>query len=82
MGSSYGKRRGLPGYDEMRTGFTYRDVQSMLWSADPDPATWKYKRRGTVLGLFHQIKMEQYEEMMRREEEAEREGRRVSKAAG
>lgn len=64
--SSYGKRRGLDGYDRMRTGFTYRDILSMLWSADPDPRTWRRRSRGVVLGFWHQIKREQWEELQRR----------------
>lgn len=56
----------MPEYDKMRTGFTYRDIQSMLWSEDPDNRTWRYKTRGVVLGFWHQIKMEQWEELQSR----------------
>lgn len=45
-------------YDDFRTGLTYRDVFAMLWSASNDPATWRYKRRRTVLGKWRQIKLE------------------------
>jgi len=40
----------------------YRDVYDMLWSADPDPTTWRHKRRHTVLGLWHQLKKEMWKE--------------------
>jgi hypothetical protein len=45
-------------YEEFRTGLTYRDVYQMLWSGSDDPSTWRYKRRRTVLGLWHQIKLQ------------------------
>lgn len=45
-------------YEDLDTGLTYREIVGMLWSADPDPATWRYKRRGTVLGMWHQMKLE------------------------
>lgn len=44
----------------MRTGLTYSCIYSMLWSGSDDPSTWRYKRRRTVLGLWHQIKREQW----------------------
>lgn len=62
MASRYGKKHGLPGYDKFRTGLTYQDVWSMLMSDDPDPKTWRHKRRGTVLGMWHQLKKEMYEQ--------------------
>lgn len=33
----------------------------MLWVGDDDSSKWRYKRRNTVLGLWHQIKKEMYE---------------------
>lgn len=50
----------VPSYNEFRTGLTYRDVYAMLWSPSPDPSTWKYKRRSTVLGFWHQLKQQLY----------------------
>jgi hypothetical protein len=44
-------------YAELRTGHTYREVRAMLWVNSPDPADWRYKRRGTVLGLWRSIKL-------------------------
>ena len=43
-------------YEKFRTGLTYREVCSMLWSGSDDPKTWRYRRRHTVLGLWHQLK--------------------------
>lgn len=56
-----GKAHGLPDYDEFRTGLTYRDVWEMMRNDDEDRSTWKYKRRGTVLGAWHQLKLQLYE---------------------
>jgi hypothetical protein len=61
MPSSFGKRRGIPGYDRFRTGLTYQDVWEMLRDDTDDTTRWKYKTRGVVLGKWHQIKMELYE---------------------
>jgi hypothetical protein len=47
-------------YEEFRTGLTFGQVREMLWSPSSDPKTWRYKRRRTVLGLWHQIKVELY----------------------
>lgn len=47
-------------YEAFRTGLTYRDVYWMLWSADPDPSTWRHKGRGSVLGKWRQMKREMY----------------------
>jgi len=66
VASTWGRRRGLPGYDEFRTGLTFSDVQSMLWSESEDSADWRYKRRGTVLGLWHSIKQDLYNEAVSR----------------
>lgn len=49
-------------YNDMRTGLTYSCIYSMLWSANEDPSTWRYKRRHTVLGLWHSIKRDQWHE--------------------
>jgi len=45
-------------YKEVRTGLTYKDVHDLLWSNSAEPCDWKYKRRGTVLGLWHEIKLQ------------------------
>jgi len=61
MASTYGARHGLPNYDSFRTGLTFATVRQMLWSESEDPHEWRRKGRGTVLGLWHQLKMEMYE---------------------
>ena len=48
-------------YEDFRTGYTYRDIYEMLWSGNGDPRTWKYKRRHTVLGLWHMLKTRMWE---------------------
>lgn len=51
-------------YENLRTGYTYKEVRMLLWVADDDYRTgnWKYKRRNTVLGLWHQIKKSLWKE--------------------
>ena len=63
MPSSYGARHGLPGYDKFRTGLTYRDVWEMMRDDSEDRSTWRYKSRGVVLGMWHEIKMQLYARM-------------------
>lgn len=48
-------------YKKMRTGLTYQAVFDMLKDNSDDPADWKYKRRGTVLGYWHSLKREWWE---------------------
>jgi hypothetical protein len=48
-------------YSDMRTGLTYKDVYEMFWSGSDDTSTWVNKRRGTVLGRWHQLKLELWE---------------------
>jgi hypothetical protein len=55
----------------MRTGLTYSCIYSMLWSSSDDSSQWRYKRRHTVLGLWHQIKASQWWEHIRECEEME-----------
>jgi hypothetical protein len=43
-------------YETFKTGMNFGDVRMMLWTGDPNCDQWKYKRRHTVLGLWHQIK--------------------------
>lgn len=53
MGSKFGASRGVPEYDKFRTGLKYLTVRRMI-----DPS--KYRRRGTVLGTWNQIKREMW----------------------
>ena len=47
-------------YNEFRTGFLYVDIYQMFWEPEHDPSKWKYKRRNTILGRWHQIKLEMW----------------------
>lgn len=58
MSSRWGKKNDLPGYDEFRTGLTYRDVYTMLRHSSKHPQ----KRRGSVLGFWHELKLQLYEQ--------------------
>jgi hypothetical protein len=60
MPSKYGSKE----YQRFRTGLSYRDVYAMLWVHDPDPKRWKYKRRHTILGFWHQLKKQLWEQML------------------
>ena len=51
-------------YQQFRTGLTYRDVYRMLFDR-------KFKRRRTVLGKWHQIKLEMWNEFQNRLAQAE-----------
>jgi hypothetical protein len=62
MGSKYGAKHSLPGYDAFRTGLTYRDVWEMMRNDDDDSSTWRYKSRGVVLGMWHELKLQLYEQ--------------------
>jgi hypothetical protein len=62
MSSSYGRRHGLVGYDDFRTGLTIRDAWAMLTDESSDRGEWRYKRRGTRLRLLCRLKKELYEE--------------------
>lgn len=56
----------IPEYEQFRTNLTYGQVYQMLWSNSDDPKDWKYKRRGTVLGFWHQLKQQLYQQMLER----------------
>ncbi len=49
-------------YDKLRTGYTYQDIFAMFWSGNDDPRTWVNKRRNTILGRWHQIKVSMWVE--------------------
>lgn len=49
-------------YRDLRTGYTYQNIYEMFWVYDDDPSTWRYKRRHTILGKWHQLKMEMWQE--------------------
>ena len=62
MPSSWGHRKNLPGYDEFRTGLTYKDVYEMLRVSERHTQ----KRRGSVLGFWHELKLQFYEQSVDR----------------
>lgn len=45
-------------YTELKTGLTFAQVRSMMWVPSEDPRDWRYKRRNSVLGYWHQLKLE------------------------
>lgn len=53
--SRFGAARGVPEYDDFRTGLTYKQVRRMAEGKN-------YRRRGTVLGLWNQLKREMWEQ--------------------
>jgi len=53
-------------YDDFRTGLDFRTVRQMLRVGSDDPRDWRYKRRHTVLGLWHQLKQQLYAEYLDR----------------
>ena len=57
MPSSWGRRHGLPGYDEFRLNMAFRDAYEHLKVSKKH----RYKRRGSVLGYMHEMKLELYE---------------------
>jgi hypothetical protein len=45
-------------YDALRTGVTFREVASWLWVGTADRTQWRQKTRHTVLGKWHEFKLE------------------------
>jgi hypothetical protein len=64
VASTWGSRNNMPGYDKFRTGLSYRDVWEMMRDDSPDTKHWRYKRRGTVLGAWHELKLQLYHQAM------------------
>lgn len=48
-------------YGNFRTGFTYKDIVMMFWDDSDDPGDWTYKRRGTILGKWFEIKQDMWQ---------------------
>lgn len=46
----------LPGYKKFRTGLKYKDVYEMLGTSKKH----RYRRRKTVLGFWHELKLQLY----------------------
>ncbi len=49
-------------YAQFRTGFTFQDIVDMFWVTTNDSTQWKYKRRHAILGRWHQIKLEMWDQ--------------------
>ena len=64
VASTWGSRHGLPGYDKFRTGLSYRDVWEMMRDDSEYTKHWRYKRRRTVLGAWHELKLQLYHRAM------------------
>lgn len=48
-------------YDAMRTGLSFAEVRAQMYSSDPDPSTWRNKRRHGVLGYWRELKLMQWD---------------------
>lgn len=49
-------------YDDLRTGETFASIRNMLWVDDSDSSRWRHKRRGSVLGFWHELKQGMWRE--------------------
>ena len=45
-------------YTKFRTGLAFVDVKMMMWSGSEDPADWRHRRRHSVLGYWHELKIQ------------------------
>lgn len=43
-------------------GGGFAETRESLFVANDDPATWKHKRRSTILGIMHEVKLEAWNE--------------------
>lgn len=44
-------------YAEHRTGLTFATVRGMMRTFSHDPSDWRHKRRRSVLGFWHELKL-------------------------
>jgi hypothetical protein len=70
MASRWGADHGLPDYDAFRTGLTFATVKRLMFDNHTDRSRWKYKRRHTVLGAWHDLKQQLYWQMRSEQERA------------
>lgn len=47
-------------YRDMRTGLTFKEVRNMFWVSSEDSEDWQYKRRGSVLGKWNELKKDMW----------------------
>lgn len=45
-------------YDEFKTGLTFGDVRQMMYIASENSEEWRQKRRRSILGFWHEIKIQ------------------------
>lgn len=48
-----------------QTFTSFQEVKDSLWRSSDNPDDWRYKRKGTVLGLWHMTKKHEWEEHIR-----------------
>lgn len=48
-------------YDDFRTGETFAGIKRSLWVESENPEHWRHKRRNTVLGHWHGLKLQMWE---------------------
>lgn len=68
MPSSWGSRKDLPNYDKFRTGLAFDDVRQMLRMSEKHLGRHRspHDRRHTVLGYWHELKLQLYEQAVDR----------------
>lgn len=49
-------------YEAFRTGETFGSIRMSMWVDNADSSTWRYKRRGGVLGAWRQLKLRMWAE--------------------
>jgi len=49
-------------YDKFSTNLTFKDVRDMMWVNDTDSSRWRHKRRKSVLGYWHELKLAMWRE--------------------
>lgn len=49
-------------YENFSTNLSFKEVKNMLWVDDVDSARWRQKRRNSVLGFWHELKLSMWKE--------------------
>jgi hypothetical protein len=49
-------------YDNFSTNLTFKEVRDMMWVNDQDSTQWRHKRRKSVLGYWHELKLAMWRE--------------------
>lgn len=45
-------------YQDFRTGLTFAEVRNMMFVGSDDCGQWRHKRRHSVLGFWHELKLQ------------------------